>query len=278
MIGCMSENAIRHNAKRKEFPNHFQHTVASRAIFRERGWELQEDETEHHVKVSKPQRKGSDSRPDSVRRARQEVFEIALLNPFEYFVTLTFNPKKCNSKDPNEVKRILRSYLKNNVDRKGLFYVLVCEYHKDGKIHLHGFFGGNICMVDSDTRIVDDKIHDKPLKLETINKKKIPSSQIKSIVYNIPSWKYGFSTAIEIPSNSVEREKLVRYCTKYILKDSKKIFGNFFYAGGKRPDGQKLIREAPFELYDIDYDTFKCDDEVFCDAVDIGYRYYREPR
>ena len=43
-------------------------------------------------------------------------------------------------------------------------------------------------------------------------------------------WPYGFSTCIELVG---DREAVSHYITKYVTKDTQKILGNFYYAGGQ---------------------------------------------
>ncbi len=70
------------------------------------------------------------------------------------------------------------------------------------------------------------------------------------IIYNMPQWKFGFSTAIELYGDFINCAK---YITKYISKDFRKIFGSFYYAGGCG-----LVRHPDVELLDIDYFSLDC--------------------
>ena len=67
-------------------------------------------------------------------------------------------------------------------------------------------------------------------------------------IFNMPQWKYGFSTAIMLDENN---KRVSHYITKYLSKDFRKIFGNFYYAGGS------IIREPPSRLLNIDYDLIQ---------------------
>jgi hypothetical protein len=70
------ESQIGHNSKLKLYPdgNH-NLTVASKPIFKKKGWES----AEWKEKVPKPQNPNGEVRDDSVRRAKQKVFDIARL-------------------------------------------------------------------------------------------------------------------------------------------------------------------------------------------------------
>lgn len=235
---------IFHNTKIKKYPQGFcKVTVASRKIFKEAGWEFVNPNKGE--KIPKPQNVNAITRSDSRNRSLTSVYDIICMNEkdFKYFVTLTIDPDKVNSKDPKKVIPLLRTFLKNMTSRYGLKYILIPEHHKSGAIHLHGLFNDSLILTDSGTRKA--KGYTKPLKIETLKRKGVPLDECQ-IVYNIPQWKYGFSTAYEIYGDV---NGVSAYVTKYITKDLAKIFGNFYYAGGN------ITREVPKELTDTDYQT-----------------------
>ena len=152
------------------------------------------------------------NRERSQRRARVAVHDLGLCNDWAFFVTLTLDPRRIDRYDPVEVLRHLNHWLDNHVRRDGLAYVLVPEHHRDGAIHFHGFFNDALPAVDSGHK--DKGGH---------------------CVYNLPSWGWGFSTAIRLYG---DRRAAVGYCCKYVAKQREKIGGRWYYSGGKlrRPD------------------------------------------
>lgn len=259
-----SSAEIMHNTKVKNYPDGISKiTVASRKVFRESGWEL--NNLFSPAKIPKPQSKDSETRSDSQKRSKDKIYDIISMNrdSFKYFVTLTFDPDIIDSRSPKAVIKVMRSFLKNMVSRNGLSYIFIPELHKDGKIHLHGITNDCLKLVDSGTRKAEG--YDKPLKLETLKRKGIRPEDCKT-VYNLPQWKYGFSTAEEISGNA---DMIFGYVTKYITKDLSKIFGNFYYAGGN------IVRNVPFELGDTDYNSFECDKEIYCEPAKTGFKYLK---
>lgn len=245
-----SYDEIFHNTKIKKYPQGFcKITTANRKIFKEAGWELADKKKAEFV--PKPQDANPVTRSDSRHRSLTSVYDIICMNEssFKYFVTLTIDPDKVNSKDPREVIPLLRSFLKNMTARYGLKYILIPEYQKSGGIHMHGLFSDNIELVDSGTRLA--KGYEKPMKIETLKRKGINVDECQ-MVYNLPQWKHGWSTACEMYGDT---NKVIKYITKYITKDLAKIFGNFYYAGGN------ITREVPKELTDTDYQTAEYDRE-----------------
>lgn len=245
-----SYDEIFHNTKIKKYPQGFcKITTANRKIFKEPGWELADKKNIEFI--PKPQDATPVTRSDSRHRSLTSVYDIVCMNEndFKYFVTLTIDPNKVNSKDPKEVIPLLRSFLKNMTSRYGLKYILIPEHHKNGGIHLHGLFSDSIELVDSDTRKA--KGYEKPMKIETLKRKGINVDDCQ-MVYNLPQWKHGWSTAYEVYGDA---NGVASYITKYITKDLAKIFGNFYYAGGD------IKREVPKELTDTDYQSAEFDRE-----------------
>ena len=80
----------------------------------------------------------------SLSRTRSKVLELALCNPWEYFVTLTLSPENGNRRDLLTFKRALSKWLNNLNYRKGccIKYLLIPEPHADGSWHMHGLFMG----------------------------------------------------------------------------------------------------------------------------------------
>jgi len=232
------EREILHNVKIKTFPlaGVQKMTVCSKAIFREPGWELGKDKPSR----LKPQDPEEESRPDNVRRAKQKVFEIAMLNRFTHFITWTLDQREIDRYDAKEVSRRLKVFLNNQVRRRNAKYIIIPEYHKDGAIHLHGLLSGAFDMEDS---------HKTTKRGQT--------------VYNMPQWKYGWSTAVELDGNVLA---IARYITKYITKDMQKIFGNFYYAGGD------ILRDAAITLLDAEYETITAE-AYHVKAAKLSFKY-----
>jgi len=261
----VSGNIIRHNAKLKKYPDGNSLTVANRPIFLEAGYEQRRDKPrargdpepepaekqsednnkdgEPVEKESKPKNMNNDPRPDSIRRAKQAVMDIVRLNAdkWTHFITWTLDPEKIARDDKKEVSQELQTFLKNMVQRKNSMHVIIPEYHADGKnLHLHGLIAGDYRMLDSGKKTKDGKT-----------------------IYNMPDWDKGFSTAIPLDGNII---RISRYITKYISKDFRKIFGRFYYYGGKG-----LIRKPPATLYDLDFG--KIEAKIYTPNEFVSFKY-----
>lgn len=163
----------------------------------------------------------------SVKRAKDRIFDIIYLNHFDYFITITFNPKLVDSYNVNDVMFKLRSWLNNQRIRYNMSYILIPEYHRSGRIHAHLLVsGGNLNLSFSGV-------------LDTNGNK----------IYNVGSWSYGFSTAIPIYSDNNAR--LSNYVTKYLTKDTKKIFGKYYWSS------RNLVRDVPTEYFDSNFNDIE---------------------
>lgn len=83
----------------------------------------------------------------NIARAKSRIRELAFCNPWEWFVTLTVDPKR-DRYELSSLKQVLRDCSKDFSDKyrlSGFFeqrlkYLLVPEQHKDGAWHFHGLF------------------------------------------------------------------------------------------------------------------------------------------
>lgn len=180
---------------------------------------------------------------DSLRRAKNKIFEIALANGWDYMVTLTLDNEKIDRYSKTEVLKVIGKWLDNQVQRKQLKYLIVPELHKDGAIHFHGLMSGNVKITQSGTYKIEGK--KAPVKKNTLTRRGLsPDSPNVRVVYNVNGFPYGFSTAVKLDGQS---ERVATYMTKYITKDLDKIFGSYYKAGGN------IKRELDFVLMNLDF-------------------------
>lgn len=213
-----SEIEISHNIRIKLYPDGGAVVLAAtRPVFREPGWEA--------VRPSVRERSGAEhdnqNEARAMRRARAAVRDLARATVFSYFVTLTLDKEKIDRYDEDIIIRRLNVWLDNRVRRCGLTYVLVPEHHADGAIHFHGFFNDALPAVASGH--FDDAGHE---------------------VYNLPSWDFGFSTAVKLYG---DYEKAVSYVCKYIGKEGAKIGGRWYYSGGKLSRPSVVYADGDFD-------------------------------
>lgn len=178
----------------------------------------------------------------TARRAKSHLLDYVLCNPdLDLFVTLTLSPEKINRSDITAIMGKLNTYLDNRVRRKGLKYLLVPEFHKDGEnYHFHGLFNSGACKLIDSTH----------------------TTKTGQVIYNLPDWKLGFTTAIKVYGES--RTKVARYVGKYITKqiENGKIAGRYYYHGG-------VLAVPKCEYFHLDYDGLDLPDV----EVDTGIKF-----
>lgn len=184
------------------------------------------------------------SQERSIRRAASQMRDICLSTPFRYFVTLTLDPAKIDRHDMEALTKVLNRWADNRVRRNGLAYVLVPERHKDGAIHLHGFFTESVPLLDSGTMKLPGA--KRPRRPRDAKQRAEWEAAGAKPVYNIPGWTLGFSTAIPLDG---AYESAVAYCCKYVRKAAEKIGGRWFYRGGKL--GKPVVEYADADVNDV---------------------------
>lgn len=212
------------NGRLKTYPDGTQELlVCARPIFGLEGWERIDSEEKGRGRA-----RGSsgESKERAQRRARQQIRDYALCSEFTYFVTLTLDKEKIDRYDISEIVKRLRIWLDNRVRRNGLRYILVPERHKDGAVHFHGFFNDALSVVDSGK--LDKRGHR---------------------IYNLPSWTFGFTTAIQLYG---DYHAAVSYVCKYVGKQSEKIGGRWYYSGGSLSLPQVDFVDVSDEIFDAE--------------------------
>ncbi len=130
----------------------------------------------------------------SMSRTRKMVYNYALSNDWDWFVTMTFSPKKVDRYNYVECSKKLKNFI-DSARRicPDMRYIFVPELHKDGAFHFHGLLSN--CAA-----------------LEFVFSGKV---QNKRRVFNVPGFSYGFTTATKVSDS----KKSANYLSKYITKD-----------------------------------------------------------
>lgn len=141
----------------------------------------------------------------SLNRTKTLVRDLVLCNDFELFCTFTFNPDKIDSFSLFRCWRAMSTWLyhqRNNSKEKGIEfkYLIVPERHRSGRWHFHALISG-----------YSSTLKESGLVTESLRP-----------IYNITSFRSGFTTAVAIDS----KEGVSNYVTKYITKDFIKDFNH----------------------------------------------------
>lgn len=131
----------------------------------------------------------------SMRRTVNSIYDYSRSNNWDWFLTLTLDPKKVNRYDYQACCKKLKAWLdymrRTCPDMK---YLIVPEQHKDGAWHYHALFSD--C---SDLGFVDSGRRDSKGR----------------IIWNVGRYRLGFSTATRV----TDLKKTASYICKYITKE-----------------------------------------------------------
>lgn len=182
----------------------------------------------------------------NLARARSSIRELALCNPWEYFVTLTLNPDKQDRFSLDDYVRDLGVWI-GNYNKKfhtHLKYLLVPEQHKNGAWHMHGL------------------LHDVS-----------PESVCRNIhgYLDMPYYanRFGFISLDPIK----DQNKCSSYITKYVTKDTGKgveVSKHLYYHSRGLEKAEVLtvydVSNMPMEVWQNDYVGIEWadDDEALC--------------
>lgn len=183
----------------------------------------------------------TENRTDNIHRAHNRIYQILLSNEWDYFLTMTFDQEKLDSRDISLTIKKTQIWLKNMTQRNGIGYVLVPEYHKkDKRVHCHAIVKGKLNLKFDDIYAVEG--FKKPVRMAKIKRLNISPDKIRYPVYNCSDWKYGFSTAINVYDSP---SRLANYVLKYMTKDQQMIFGRSYWCS------KNLKLYPDIELYNL---------------------------
>lgn len=186
----------------KVYPTIIKHYVYQYPMMlRATGFELSEKLVKRGSEVHPDTTPIVDYFEESLRRTKTTISDLVLSNSFEHFVTFTF------TKDRQDIKKSkdkMSEWLHSQQKKYGKFeYLIVPEFHKDGKsIHFHALFQGYRGQLTKTNKKIGGRL-----------------------VYNIASYKKGFTTLVVIDNH----EKVSSYIKKYITKDMPKMLGKKRY-------------------------------------------------
>lgn len=178
------------------------------------------------------------------KAAHRRLYDKIQSNPhLNLFVTLTLDEERISRTDYGEIIKHLSRWLDNRVRRDDLAYILVPEYHADGKsIHFHGLMNDNgLHLVNS-----HHKDHGKT-------------------IYNITDYPYGFTTAKRVtnPKGGNYSDAISKYVHKYMTKalrevgdnpeaaDALKIGGRYYLSGGDLNAPRLLFTNFNYQNVDL---------------------------
>lgn len=190
------------------------------------------------MKMRRPQPKAEDVEiqhndeklDNNIQRSRAVINGLGMCNPWEWFITLTVDPKKYDRTDLNKYHKGFTQFLRDERKRigKDTKYLLVPEQHKKGGWHEHGLL--------QDLPI--DEL--RPFTLD----EKLPHyirGKLKEglLVYDWPRYRkrFGFCDIEPVYCQEAVAHYMTKYVSKTLAKDVRQLGAHTYYAskGLERP-------------------------------------------
>lgn len=151
---------------------------------------------------------------ESVSRTKRIIYEYAMCNRWEWFVTLTLDPEKVDRKDLKGVYRKFHDMMVTiNASvtgedwgrQKKVEYVIIPEFHKDGSVHFHGLMRG-------------------------FHKTDIRTNEHGKLEWRHWRDNFGFCNLQKIKDANAVSAYITKYCTKDLRATIKEKGAHMFYA------------------------------------------------
>lgn len=183
---------------------------------------------------------------NNITRARNQIYELASCNPWEYFVTFTIDSAKFDRQDLEKYHKSFVIFLRDYGKKFGIKinFLLIPELHSDGKSwHIHGLFNG----------LPVSHLHQ--FKIGDIMGAKI-ADKVKNgdIVYKWIPYENKFGWCVLEPIKN--HEAVCKYIVKYINKDLENSVSELnahLYYHSRNLNKAKSIMRGTLAV-DLDYD------------------------
>ena len=137
-----------------------------------------------------------------LKYTKTQILDLALNNQdkWELFLTLTFNDLELGGYSHEKaIKKLCNWLIVQRRNNPNMYYLIVPEFHKSGRLHFHGLVG------NVPNWILEEATNDKGKKIRVNGKQ----------IYNLKNYKLGFSTVSYIQ----DKQKVSNYISKYVTKE-----------------------------------------------------------
>lgn len=205
---------------------------------------------------------------NNLSRTKAAIFELASCNPWELFVTFTFDKEKIERDNLELLNQRLSHWIRNYNRKYGisLKFMLLPERHSDGiNWHMHGFVYG--LPLEHLTEFEDNG-----------NLPKRISDKLKQgeVVYNWLSYlkKFGYCVLEVIKNFEAASKYITKYITKDLQRSVKELNSHMYYAskGLKRAElvcKGVMSKSIDEPKYENDYVSVS-----YCDSLDEAFQYF----
>lgn len=189
---------------------------------------------------------------NNLSRTRSRIFELALCNPWEWFITLTLDRKKYDRRDlPKFIKdfsQMVRDYRKKTGN--AVKYLLIPERHKDGCWHLHGFLLG----IPAEALHAFQRSEHLPHRiLERLK------SGVQIYTWQAYTQRFGFAVFEKIANHEAASKYITKYITKEAMNTITELNAHAFYASKGLQHSEVLMQDILAQaIQNPDYQNEYC--------------------
>ncbi len=179
-------------------------------------------------------------------RARNNVYELAICNEWEWFLTITLNPEKYDRDNLGKFRKDFSRFVRDYGKKHGLHiqYLVIPEQHKKGGWHMHGFLKG----------ILPD--HLRPFSAEEKLPRYLRTKVKKGLaIYDWTAYREKFGFCDIEPIRNLQAA--AAYVTKYITKgfgSGVQALGNHLYYASQGLKRAKVIKKGAINPDSIYWD------------------------
>ena len=191
--------------------------LVSLACVRQKGFE-------DDRKITPKGEAGNDQKlSNNISRTKSRIYELAMCNPWDWFVTLTLDRQKYDRHDlPKFIKdfsQMIRDYRKKT--GTPVKYLLIPEHHQDGSWHAHGFMMG----LSRESLHAFQRSEHLPYRiLERLDQ------GIQVYTWNEYAQKFGFADFEPIENHIAASKYITKYITKEAMNTITELNAHAFYA------------------------------------------------
>lgn len=182
----------------------------------------------------------------NIRRTKNRIKELVLCNDWEYFITLTLDPKKYDRYDLAKFNKDLTQYIRDLRKKysANIKYMLIPEQHHDGAWHMHGFLMG------LPKEELEPFSREQFLPYYILNKLDAGEE-----IYNWVGYQNKFGNCDIEPIR--DKERASSYVTKYVTKDLEnsieELNAKMYYCSRGLKRAEEIKRGSTTELYKPTY-------------------------
>lgn len=211
--------------------------------------DVSESKNKDNSKSTKNTANNEQKLQENLSRAKSMIFQLALCNNWEYFVTLTLDKEKVKDRnDLNEFKSKLSKWFNNYNYKKGthIKYVIIPEQHKNGSWHAHGFLMG-VPTEHLTAFKTTDKLPTKMLSLLHQGRK----------IYDWDAYvkAFGYITIEQVINLEAVSKYVTKYITKEIMQTKIKLNEHIYYCSHGLNRAQELYRGELTKNIESDYEN-----------------------